>query len=640
MLARKMIAMMAVNLLMNRNEIMTDETPQKDSPDEKSLDLTKLADFQFGPAWARPGSGKTGLPKISNRFGDDKKPFNGPRRDGFAPRGGKEGFGARGARPERRFDGGQRDDRNDRNGNASRNGERRFSRDRRDGDRSRQGERGDRFGRPREELIEPTAGLRVELRPVDTLLAAWAEEINKHRRVISLFEFAKVVMASRERYDLVFMKQEDGPQMFHSRKEDGSCWLTREEAVRFLWKAPWFGEFYASIQKDVEPPKGEFQGVAKCMITGDLIGPVNWHGYQPALMALHKSKFSNMPLEHFRHKIEIEKGAEVVQAWLEAVSKRTVWSPIREGAEELIFETQQEVEKDFAEHFLDKAFELTDKVFINGAIVRSHMSPGLWSHVIKLADATKKHPSMLIPNLCHGLVRHRMPIFKWKGGHHTGPSRPRTLAADTVLADRMASIVAWVKANPGKKVEMLLNELGGALKKKAPVAKAPDDSVVTADVADESAESTVVESSETTPNVPNVAGDVETKRRDLLSDLLWLCEQGYILVFADGTVNFPPVAEAPTVSDNKSPKVAKSPKNAKTPKKKSDKATVSTKEKKAKTPKPSQDNHVEQAPALNESEVTKEAKDSEPEAIVKSEVATVTEVKVEDDSIVTKSDDQ
>lgn len=545
---------------------MTDDKPKKDSPD-KSVDLANLANFQFGPAWARSGTDKNNLPRTrtSGRTGEGR-----PRPEG------KDGFAPRGRRPDDR---GGRFERKD--------GDRPFNRGRRDDSRGRsfegrsgdRNDRGDRFAprRQREELPEPTEGLRVELRPADALLVSWASEINKHRRVVSLFDFAKIVMAARDRYDIVFMKQEGGPELYHSLKGDGSCWETKPEAVNYIWKAPWFADFYTSVEEEVEAPKGEFQGIAKCILTGDLIGPVNWHGYQSALQALHKSKFSNMTLEQFRHKIEIEKGDEVIQSWLASVSQKTVWKPVREGAEDVVLETPRELEQDFSEHFFEKAFELKDKVFVNGHVAKALMSPGLWSHIIKLADTTRKHPSMLIPNLCHGLARHRMPIFKWKGMHHTGPSRPRVIPEGTVLADRMSTIVGWVKAHPGARVEAMLNDLGGSMVvSEAPVEKKPEEV---------SPEADVIASVETTPEVAQEADTqaasvgVEQKRHDLVSDLLWLCEQGFVLVFTDGTVNIQQqVTAAPsekgknatgkTASPKSKEKKAKAPRKVAKPKKK------------------------------------------------------------------------
>ena len=97
---------------------------------------------------------------------------------------------------------------------------------------------GDRHERPaRAPQAEPAEGLRVELRPVDSGLAALSQEVQKHRRTISLMDLAKVVMGAFDRYDLVFMKQENGPDLYHCKHGDGACFISRQEAVKHLWNA-------------------------------------------------------------------------------------------------------------------------------------------------------------------------------------------------------------------------------------------------------------------------------------------------------------------------------------------------------------------------------------------------------------------
>lgn len=562
---------------------MTEETSKQDSFDD-NLDLSGLTDFQFGPAWARQREtgDKPRRADFSSFRNREERGSGRFRKEGSAERAGgrggerRQGQGFRGERRDRTTG---RDDRREggQGGNRFRQG----------GRPQGKGGRFDRPRQPREELAEPTPGLRVELRPVDVLLAVWAAEVNKHKRAVSLFDFAKVVMGGRDRYDLVYMKQEGGPQLIQSKKEDRSCWISREEALRFLWGAPWFNEFYRTEEEPVDPPKGDFQGIAKCRLSGDLIGPVNWHGYQAAVAALHRDKFSNMSVDDFRRTIEIVKDEEVVQKWLAEASRRIVWKPVREDAGDVILADRAAVEKDFSDHHFDEVYLVGDKVFVNGAADRKHLSPGLWAHLVKLADVTRKHPSMLIPNLCHGLARHHMPIFKWNNGHHTGPSRPRTVPSGTVLADNMTAILNWVREHAGQGVDVMLNELGGVLPKVSeegareapvPVDPAPTasdagdlESASAEPMADEVVvpseekveEITAVETespvtevavepvpaavpsegepAEVKAAVPVVSEEdlIRNRRQELVRDILWLCEQGYILVFADRTVFLP-----------------------------------------------------------------------------------------------------
>lgn len=412
--------------------MMTDETPSTD-PKQQIPDLSGLADFQFGPAWARPGARQerpVSYPerRSGDRQGGDRRPRR-DNREGRQPRG------------ERRVDG--------------QSGERRFNRE----DRTRGSFRNRRDQTPRSAMEEPTEGLRVELRPVDSGLAALHQEVQKHRRTISLLDLAKVVMGSYDRYDLVFMKQENGPDLYHCKHGDGACFISRQEAVKHLWQSTWMPKYYESVEQEVEAPKGDFKAIAKCSLNNELVGPVNWHGYQSALMNLHRTKFANMTFEAFRSKIVTDKSEEAVQAWQEAVSKRTAWKPVREGASEVLLESPAAVEQDFESNHFDECYDVTDKVFVNGAVKKNHLSPGLWAHLIQLSGTTRRHPSMLIPNLCHGLARHHMPIFKWKGNHYTGPARPKAMEEGTVLSDSLMSIATWAANNPGKGVDAMLKEL-------------------------------------------------------------------------------------------------------------------------------------------------------------------------------------
>lgn len=537
---------------------MTEKNKQQETS-SSSPDLSVLAEFQFGPSWARQGV-KKDYPARSfpERMGRD------------------ESRGRRGGKFSQK----------------NRQG-REFSDRKRDGRFNKQydDKRGGRMDRNRERspLPEPAEGLRVELRPVDNGLAACVAEVNKHKRVVSLFDFAKIVMSRRDRYDLVFMKQEGGPQLICSKRDDNACWLTKNEALAYIWKSPWLSEYYDSVEEEVEPPKGVFTAIGKCSLSGELVGPVNWHGYQSALVNLHRTRFSNMDFDHFKTKIHIEKGDEAVQAWTEAVSKKIVWKPKRTDCEEVVLADTSSVEKDFEEHHFDEVYSITDKVFINGAVSKRIVSPGLWAHIVQLSDVTRKHPSMLIPNLCHGLARHHMPIFKWKGGHHTGPSRPRSLPEDTVLADRMLGIVSWVTENAGKRVDAMLNELCGEMVEEPQIAGAEqqaeeivEETPVSVEAAEENNQEEKQAGEDKADNA--ITDEINTKRQELVKDLFWLCDQGYVLVFANGRINLPqtgkkqngeqtagekkkPVAKA----GKKSGKTAAPKKESSTPKSENDK---------------------------------------------------------------------
>lgn len=445
-----------------------DESSQ-DAP--LTFDLSELAGFQFGPNWARERT------KASDYSAVPERPVSPRRRErGDAPRRDRE----------------PRQDRQDR--------------PRRGAPRQQQ-----RREPVRRELPAPAEGLRVELRPSNNILTVFSTEIQRQKRAHSLLDLARVVMKQKDRYDIVFMKQEGGPSLIHSLKEDGACWLSEAEAMAYLHKAPWFSELYSIEQVEAEAPKGTFTGIAECSLGGELIGPVNWHGYQPAVAALYKSKYSHMDMGAFRAAIRVNKSEEAVQAWLQQASARTVWRPTREGAQDTELTSLRAVEEDFREHHFAEVYETVDKVFVNGSTPFDRLSSGLAAHVSILSGRHRHTPQILIPNLCHGLARHRMPIFRWHTRHYTGPSRIRTVPEDLVLADRMVAILEWSKQNSGKKVEAMYAELSGV-----PAGSDDEGKKAAAEAYD-----------------PYTA------------DMIWLIDQGFILVTNDNSIWYPKGEAAP-----------------------------------------------------------------------------------------------
>lgn len=474
---QKKVAKHVISEYPKGSKVDMDESTQEGAV---AFDLSELTDFQFGPDWAR-SQGSSLLTGFTTTSAERSSRRTGGRGDrGDARR--------KGGRDERVSRGGQR-------GRSER----------------RMQSRGPRKDEPQRQLPQPAEGLRVEVRPSDPILTIFATEIQRQKRAHSLLDLARVVMAKNDRYDLVFMKQEGGPMLIHSKREDGSCWLTQAEALAYLHQAPWFGELYTAEQVQEEQPKGAFTGIAVCSLGKEVIGPVNWHGYQPALTHLYKTKYSSMPLAAFRAAITVNKDEEAVQKWLAEASVRTVWHPAREGEQDKRLGTAKEVEEDFLEHHFNDIYETVEKVFINGSVPLKNLSPGLAAHMSILSGRHRRFPQILIPNLCHGLARHRMPIYKWNGHHYTGPSRIRSVPEGTVLADRMSSILNWSKENSGKKVDAMFAELSGV-----PVGTDEESKQAAADA-----------------YAPYTA------------DMIWLMEQGFILVTNDNSVWFPKGKVAP-----------------------------------------------------------------------------------------------
>lgn len=574
-------------------------------------DLSALSGFQFGPAWARAEKDSSPKEYSTKEYKDrnfDRKP-------------GKPDF-----RRDNNRNGGARPFSRDRDDNRNR-GSRPYSKDRDDNRRGprdfKGGRRFDPAARNERPAPEPIVGIRAEIRPINAALASIAQEIHKHKRCYSLYDLAKVFMGGRERYEIWYIKEESGPEMIACKKAP-AVWLDAKEAVASLWQSPWFNEFYEEKIEEIEAPKGQFNAIARCGMSNTLIGPVNWHGYQVALAKLHAERFANMPFEKFRSRVVVERSDEVVAEWLETATKRSVWVPKREGSEELTLTTRSEVEADFRQNHYEEVFEVTGKCFVPGNIASKQLSQGLFAHLLKLVETARRHPAQIIPNVCHGLARHHLPIFKWKGGHHTGPSRPHALPAETQLAERPSAIIDWITENPGGSIESMITSL--AAKAEEAGATIPDDQhpIVSSKEEDKPAQAQeeAVTSPENTVEVPASSPEVENKEMTgeepaaeeavpateeqaptveettpvdqapvveeaqatedpkaetenlpeeekqektlleklqdaFLRDLMWLLQQGFVLVTPEGKVYNPKVA---VPANDSKPKAKKSPK--------------------------------------------------------------------------------
>ncbi|MDB4762651.1 hypothetical protein OAG38_02815 [Akkermansiaceae bacterium] len=280
-----------------RTHTMSNETPQPPENDG-ALDLSGL---NFGPAWARDPAESKSLKKFKNRGDRDDRRGGGGRSD------------------DRRGGGGPRRDNRGGGGGGGR-GPRDGGRGRRDDDR-----------RPPRREVEPPEGFKMNLMPAEESLDLLAKRVIDSGQTFSVFDLAKVLLQSRDRFRVTF---ESSEKAFYRCREDQSIWLTKDEARSHLWRSEWVNKFYEEVQVEGEAPKGSFSAISRCGISNELLGPPNYHGYQEKLTALHRERFSNMSIDAYKAKVRTEHGEEVVEAWLESMKTVTKWKVAEPKEEE------------------------------------------------------------------------------------------------------------------------------------------------------------------------------------------------------------------------------------------------------------------------------------------------------------------
>lgn len=333
---------------------MENENIPENGPKDEKPELA--LDFDFTPDWARkpPENPYAGREDAGAEFGDGggRPPFRrgggggfrrgGDRRDGDRREGGFRRDGGNrerrdGDRGPRREGGGFRD-RGPRRDGAPAGGPGGFRKDRPEGERPprRDGERGprrdgdrrgDRRGPPREPL--PRLDVNVSFLPDRERLALVARDIQASRRAFPLIHIANLFLGGDDRYlvklELPAPKQEGEPRKLFAQCLDcHRAFLSRANAEAHVLNEH-IGKFFDIEEIEVEPPSGTYTCVARCRLSGELLGPPNDHSYNERLQELWSTRFSHMPKSEYLSHIETVRDEALVEQWKESMRKKTVY---------------------------------------------------------------------------------------------------------------------------------------------------------------------------------------------------------------------------------------------------------------------------------------------------------------------------
>ncbi len=269
-------------------------------------------------------------------------------------------------------------------GGAGRGGgdrrDREAGRDRRDPrDRDRTRERGPRRGGPDERGRRgeraggdgrPGAGRRVDAperdaRPavlpldVDFLperhgLVPLSRRLALTGRAYPLFDLAAQFLSKPEYYAVkLTVTGPDGTDApaLQQCKECNLVFADRERAASHaLHKHA--EKFYRKEETEAEPPKGNFACIARCGLSGELLGPPNYHGFNNAVVELHRSRYAHLSIDDYRRRIENLHDAALIEQWKEKMRKQTVYHLI-DSPEPVRLEKWADVEAHFRRTLAD-----------------------------------------------------------------------------------------------------------------------------------------------------------------------------------------------------------------------------------------------------------------------------------------------
>lgn len=366
-----------------------------------------------------------------------------------------------------------------------------------------------------------------------------AQMIRTAGKAYSVFDAAKLVLASGDRFRVSFALAAETNAKFSVIPADSSVWVSREEAMAHLIQSDVLNQYYRQDEIELEEPKGNFTSIAICGMSGELLGPPSHHSYQSTLHKIHRERFYNLHLEDYKRRIRTDNSPEIIEKWKESQKRGQQWTDLKaevpEGGEAPKFKSRAEMESHFRTHHAETLITEAAQVMVAGNIPKKNLSPGLYHALRKGVDEARKHLLPTAQQLCGGFEKQGLKLFKRRGGKlWVSRVRPRLLETGVVLSDRIAKMLEIIKAKPGIKVKPLLEAI-------APSAATTEKPAVSEEAqAAPSAETPVAASAE-----------ASSEQLQVLKDLHWLNSEGYVIEYSDGIVfigvNEPPPAKPKAV---------------------------------------------------------------------------------------------
>jgi hypothetical protein len=323
-------------------------------------------------------------------------------------------------------------------------------------------------------------------------------QIKSGSAAYSLFVLARLFLEKAGRYEVRLTAKAEAP--LYQLGKDGEVSMDREflerNAFRFAQR-----EFYQVNVTETDPIKGNFSNVARCRLSGTLLGPTNHHAYQPQLRSLYEQRFSRrMSFGDYQRQIEIVSDPAVVERWKEEARKITTYSTVREQTP-LTFASAAEAERHFRSHYFPALLRNAEDVIVGGTASRSLPDRTLNRAVEEAWVRETRSPSNIMQELASRFRQNGLHIFRHRRGMlFVSPIRVRAFVHEEAgVSHSVNAILDAVSTTAGINRKQLFETLTGN----------------------------------------GASEDAEPRRLALASDLRWLINEGYLIEFNDGSLDRP-----------------------------------------------------------------------------------------------------
>lgn len=360
----------------------------------------------------------------------------------------------------------------------------------------------DRKPAPRSEFNRPPpvelAPVTVRFFPDQKQLSAIVRQLISSRRAYPLMDIATLFF-SKPAFACVKLEPVEGPAdtMFYQCKSCRAVTLDRETMESHIVAAH-RDDYFQREDIEGEAPGGDFVCVAKCGLTGILLGPPNHHSYAEKIQEIHRTRFPQMSMETYRSRIQTSRDPELIEAWRQEVRKTTVFK-LKESPSDQPVEPMKPAaaEAYMREHVVPLLTTRTRRAVLSVSVARDIEDRRLFESIRDAWNRESRHPRSLVFALRAALRHKHMHLFKaGQGAEYVTAIAPAALDP-THTIESIQEVLAYLRDHPGCHRAQLVEALR--------------------------------------PGEENGSPRVA----EVLSPLSWLIEKGHLIEFFDGSLAVP-----------------------------------------------------------------------------------------------------
>ena len=367
-----------------------------------------------------------------------------------------------------------------------------------------------RFQRRDEQVVRPEvepAPVQIDFLPEERAFSKIIQQIKQGHVAYPLFGLARMFLERPERHR-IRVRSLDNHTMIYQFGDEGPVSMESAALERNAF-AEKKDDFYETQIVEKEPIKGNFTSVARCTLSGKILGPTNYHAFQPALRALYDQRFSRrMSFDDYRRAIEISSDPQLVEQWKDE-ARKSVTFQTKDQENPVSFDNLAAVEQHFRAHYLPGLVRRCLATELSGDTARHLPDRGIIAAIRKARDRENRFPAQIAGALRHGLNQAGLHVFKHKKRIlYISTVRPQLFDANqasvsTGLSAILSTIRSYPKISRKQLAEKVLAKMIGE--------KSTDES----------------------------SAEYQHGKTALATDLIWLAKAGHVIEFADGTLDLP-----------------------------------------------------------------------------------------------------